>query len=157
MIIEKAVLSDAEELLALQKLSFISQAELYNDYELLPLVQTIEQLREDFSRLYFLKAVEDGKIVGSVRSHTEDGVCMIMRLYVHPECQKSGIGSALMREIERVNSSSRIFTLFTGYKSIENIRLYEKLGYTIQKTKESPDGDDIHLVYMQKLNIRIDE
>ena len=56
MIIEKATVSDAEELLALQKLAYRSEAEIYNDFSIPPLIQTLESMEEDFKNQLFLKA-----------------------------------------------------------------------------------------------------
>ncbi len=41
MEIERAIISDAEEILSLQKLAYRSEAEIYNDFNIPPLVQTL--------------------------------------------------------------------------------------------------------------------
>ncbi|NIV14476.1 MAG: GNAT family N-acetyltransferase, partial [Aliifodinibius sp.] len=56
MIITRATIDDAEGILTIQKLAFQSQAELYNDYSLPPLIQSIEELKTDFENQVFLKA-----------------------------------------------------------------------------------------------------
>lgn len=47
MIIEKATVSDAEEVLAFQKLAYRSEAEIYGDDRLPPLVQTLGAKEKD--------------------------------------------------------------------------------------------------------------
>ena len=84
MNIEKAEIKDLEEILTLQKLAYISEAEICNDYSIPPLVQTLEGLIEDYKNQLILKAVIDGKIVGSVRAYENEGT--IGRL-VCPEYQ----------------------------------------------------------------------
>ena len=41
MSIEQATIEDAQEILALQKLAYTSEAEIYNDFTILPLHQTL--------------------------------------------------------------------------------------------------------------------
>ena len=96
MEVEKATISDAEEILSLQKLAYQSEAEIYNDFNIPPLVQTLEEIKKDFGIQFLLKAVMDEKIIASVRAHTKEGTCYIGRLIVHPDFQNQGIGTKLM-------------------------------------------------------------
>ena len=150
MNIEKAEVKDLEEILSLQKLAYISEAEIYNDYSIPPLVQTLESLREEYGNKLILKAVINGKIVGSVRAYEDEGTCYIGRLFVHPEYQNKGIGTQLMKCIEEKFKESKRFELFTGKKSIKNIYLYNKLGYKI--VREERDNE-ITMVYMEKSSV----
>lgn len=146
--IERAAISDAEEILALQKLAYRSEAEIYNDFNIPPLVQTLEGIEKDFEDQFFLKAIMDGKIVGSVRAHTKEGTCYIGRLIVYPDFQNRGIGTRLMNEIERIFNTFRRFELFTGDRSERNLYLYQKLGYNIFKTAKITDQTNI--VFLEK-------
>jgi ribosomal protein S18 acetylase RimI-like enzyme len=148
MEIERAMISDAEEILILQKLAYRSEAEIYNDFNIPPLVQTLESIEKDFENQYFLKAVMDGKIIGSVRAYTKEGTCYIGRLIVHPDFQNRGIGTDLMNEIERIFNTCRRFELFTGDKSERNLYFYQKLGYKI--FKKAKITDQTMIVYFEK-------
>jgi ribosomal protein S18 acetylase RimI-like enzyme len=148
MKIERATISDAGEILALQKLAYRSEAEIYHDFNIPPLVQTLEEIKRDFDIQFFLKAVMDGKIIGSVRAYTKEGTCYIGRLIVHPDFQNQGIGENLMNEIEKIFIPCQRFELFTGDRSGRNIYLYQKLGYKIFKTSKITDQTTI--VYMEK-------
>jgi len=148
MIIERAETADAPEILALQKLAFLSEAQLYQDYLIPPLTQTLEELVESFSRNVVLKAVEQGTIVGSVHGRLSKGRCPIGRLMVHPGQQGRGIGSRLMEAIERSFPEAESYRLFTGEKSLGNIRLYERLGYRTYERKEVRGSFGI--VFMEK-------
>ena len=148
MEVEKATLSDAEEILSLQKLAYQSEAEIYNDFNIPPLVQTLEEIKKDFGIQFLLKAVMDEKIIGSVRAHTKEGTCYIGRLIVHPDFQNQGIGKKLMVEIEKIFSTCQRFELFTGARSERNLYLYQKLGYKIFKTAKITDQTTI--VYLEK-------
>ncbi len=70
MRIERAVLDDAQDILSLQKLAYQSEAEIYHDHTLPPLTQTLEEIQKDFETQLFLKAVEEGQTIGSVRTYT---------------------------------------------------------------------------------------
>jgi len=122
MIIKKAEFSDLEEILLLQKLAYKSEAELYDDFSILPLVQTLKEVEEEFENHVFLKVVENEKIIGSVRALLINSkTCYIGKLIVHPEFQNQGIGTNLMREIESIFKDCQKFELITGHKSRQKI------------------------------------
>jgi ribosomal protein S18 acetylase RimI-like enzyme len=77
----------------------------------------------------FLKVIEDGQLVGSVRAFQDEEACHVERLVVHPDYGRRGIGLALLKMIETCFPAARRFELFTGQKSESNIRLYERIGY----------------------------
>lgn len=134
--IQRASIEDAAAILELQKLSYQSEAQLYNDFDIPSLTQTLDELKHDFCDKTFLKAVVENKIVGSVKGNQEGDTCFIKRLIVHPNFQGQGIGTDLMKEIEARFEQAQRFELFTGHKSERNIRLYERLGYKIFKREE---------------------
>ncbi|MGO9230035.1 MAG: GNAT family N-acetyltransferase [Bryobacteraceae bacterium] len=121
---------DLEEILALQHLAFHGEGQLYNDFSIPPLTQTLEGIRADFPNKVFLKANMAGTLVGSVRGFQKGETCFVERLIVHPDHRQRGVGTALMCALEGRFASARRFELFTGYKSQNNIRLYRKLGYS---------------------------
>lgn len=140
--------SDAEEILDLQRLAYQSEAKLYNDWSLPALTQTIDSLYQEFESSVILKAITDNKIVGSVRAKVEGGVCKIGRLIVHPDFQKRGIGTDLLEHIEKLQEHINSFELFTGSKSLSNIRLYDKQGYTISHKKVL--SENVTLIFLTK-------
>ena len=100
LLIKRARVEDAEAILALQKLAYLSEAESYNNKSIPPLTQTLEEIRAEFDHQIFLKALIEGRIIGSVRAFQTQETCHIGRLVVHPDFQNWGIGSQLMNEIE---------------------------------------------------------
>lgn len=148
MCIQRAVREDLPEILALQYLAYRSEAELCGNPTIPPLTQTLAQAQAEFDRGVFLKALaEDGKIIASVRAYSEDGTLHVGKLFVHPDWQGRGIGSALLREIERRCPHTR-YELFTSTKSERNIGLYERLGYV--RFREREQGGGLQFVYLQK-------
>jgi len=148
LIIELAAVADAADLLALQKLAYLSEAELYNDFTISPLTQTLGEITAEFGRRTFLKAAEEGTIIGSVQGFQVGGTCQIGRLVVHPERQGEGIGTRLMAAIEAAFADVERFELFTGHKSVANIRLYERLGYWVFRAEAVTPA--LSLVFMEK-------
>jgi GNAT superfamily N-acetyltransferase len=149
--IVKAPVKDAEEILALQKLAYISEAKLYNDFTIPPLTQTLPEILGDFKNYTMLKAVSGKVIVGSVRGQiNEEGACYIGRLMVHPDFQKRGIGSRLLAAIEAAFPKVPKYTLGTGQKSVDNLRLYQKLGYTPINTERMSEA--VVIVLLEKIN-----
>ena len=127
--------ADAEAILALQKLAYQSEAKLYNDWTLAPLTQSMDSMLGDFASSVVLKATLGDRLVGSVRARMNGDTCAIARLFVHPDLQRRGIGSQLLRSIEDRFKDAARFELFTGSRSEGNIRLYQRHGYSITRTQ----------------------
>jgi RimJ/RimL family protein N-acetyltransferase len=144
-----ADISDAAEILSLQRLAYQSEAVIYDDWSIPPLTQTLDEIRNEFTLKTFLKVCDSGRLIGSVRASNIDETCEIGKLIVHPEFQHKGVGTCLMTAIEAEFPSTGRFELFTGSRSEGNIRLYERLGYRIIRTDRlSPQ---VELVFMEKL------
>jgi GNAT superfamily N-acetyltransferase len=144
----KASLEDAAQILALQKVAYQSEAALYNDWTIPPLTQTLPQLEVEFDTRVFLKAVHADQIVGSVRVSSDCETCLIGRLIVAPDYQRKGIGTLLMERVETLFSNVKRLELFTGSRSIGNIRLYQRLGYRVFHEEDLSPA--IRLVFMEK-------
>ena len=148
MNIMRADNTDLQEILDLQYLAYQSEAALFGSKEIPPLKETLSELEAEFKKGIILKMVDDkGNIIGSVRSKSNENTVYIGKLMVHPDEQKKGYGKKLLCEIERYYTNKR-FELFTSTRSIDNIRLYEKMGY--KKFKEEKITDELVFVYIEK-------
>jgi GNAT superfamily N-acetyltransferase len=139
--------SDAGEILTIQRAAFVSEALIYGDPDMPPLVQTLEELRAE---------IEDGdgwvarvgpRLVGVLRCRETDELLLIGRIAIAPDMQGSGIGRALLEAAER-HSLAPEAELFTGSLSEANLRLYERCGYRI--TERVDNGDGTEQVFMRK-------
>lgn len=148
MIIEVAQVKDLAEILLLQKQAYMSEAKIYCDYNMLPIIETLDEIESEFSKYLFLKAIMNGVIIGSVRAYKEGNTCYVGRLVVHPKFQRQGIGTLLIVEIEKIFRDCIRFEIFTGHKSLRNINLYKKLGYIQYEIKEVTS--QLKYVYMEK-------
>ena len=144
----KANRNDLQEILQLQYLAYQSEADLFGSRDIPPLKQTIDEVVEEFNSGVILKIVDDkNAIIGSVRAIERDGTVFIGKLMVHPNHRHKGYGTMLLCEIEKCFPDKR-YELFTSTRSLDNIRLYQKLGYTIFARQAV--NDELEFVYMEK-------
>lgn len=149
IVISRAELEDLPAILDLQHDAYISEAEIYEDFNIQPLKQTLEELEQEFHNGILLKATDDnGKIVGSVRAISQNKVCIIGKLIVNRAYQNQGIGKKLMKAVENHDSDVNRAELFTGHKSTKNLALYESLGYS--RFKEEVVNDSLTVIYLGK-------
>ncbi len=148
ILIKKAQKEDLEEILKLQYLAYQSEAKLFGNMDIPPLMQTLEEVYDEFQKGAILKAVDDGGIIiGSVRAYQDGGTVYIGKLMVHPSKQGQGIGTQLLLEMEKQYLNQR-YELFTSTRSEKNIALYQKLGYEI--FDEEQVTEELRFVYMEK-------
>ena len=148
--IQRASKDDAIEILSLQKLAYLSEAAIIDDFTIPPLRQTEDEILSEFDNHIFLKIVIDDKIIGSVRAYHTKDTCYIGKLIVHPDMQNLGIGSELLQAIEMSYPDVYRYELFTGNKSERNLHLYNKYGYSLFQSKVI--SDTLTLVFLEKLN-----
>ncbi|HEX2960001.1 MAG TPA: GNAT family N-acetyltransferase [Chitinispirillaceae bacterium] len=141
--------SDIEAIYFLQKRAFVQEAEKNGgNYSIVPIAQTLEQLRIETDEFTYIKAVARKQIVGSVRARLIDGTCHIGRVIVEPIFQRCGYGSLLIHEIEKKFPGAAVYELFTAEKSPENIGFYSKNGYAIEE--RTIDSTGVAMVIMRK-------
>ena len=146
--ITKASEEDLPEILDLQHLAYQSEAALFGRQDIQPLTETLDELIEEYKAGTVLKMTdENGKIIGSVRGKEADGTLYIGKLMVHPDHQRKGYGRRLVTAIEECCPGRR-YELFTSTRSVNNIRMYETLGYK-QFDVRDVDGE-LKFVYLEK-------
>jgi len=148
VVITEAGIEDLPEILALQKSAYLSEAELCRDFTIQPLQQTMDDIIREFSSGLFLKAEQEGRIVGSVRASEDGETCYIGKLIVDPELQNKGIGTLLLESIENTFFHLNRYELYTGHKSQRNIHFYRKRGYS--ELMKKPVSEKLTLVYLEK-------
>ncbi|GAA3072016.1 GNAT family N-acetyltransferase [Streptomyces olivoverticillatus] len=132
--VSAAAETDAEQILKLQYLCYQSEAELYGDYSIEPLTQSLDALRAELGGGCVLVARLGDEVVGSVRGTVDgDGTAVISGLIVHPRMQRHGLGRRLLGAIEERLAgewSAKRYRLAIGQRSERTLRLHRKWGYT---------------------------
>ncbi|WP_406058737.1 GNAT family N-acetyltransferase [Micromonospora sp. NBC_00860] len=141
---------DAGEILTVQRVAYLSEAQHYTDPFLPPLTETVDEVAAVLAGPSIVLVARLGhRLVGSVRAHLDGDTAHVGRLSVAPDQQGRGVGAQLLTAIERA-CAGRVarFTLFTGADSAHNLRLYERHGYRIVAHRPSPRG--ISLAVLEK-------
>ncbi|MDQ1295009.1 MAG: hypothetical protein QG608_2894 [Actinomycetota bacterium] len=137
------------EVLTLQRAAYVTEAQLYADAFLPPLLQTFEEIREELSAGPSLMARAGERLIGSVRARQDGHLLRIGKLVVAPDRQGRGVGTRLLAGIEDLApEQTRCFLLFTGTLSMANQRLYRRAGYVETCSEQLPGG--VVLVHWEK-------
>ncbi|MDR0792516.1 MAG: GNAT family N-acetyltransferase [Chitinophagaceae bacterium] len=149
--ISRAEENDLKIILALQKKCYLSEAVIYNDYNIEPLMQTLDSLCEEYLKgTVFLKGLINEKIVASVRGIIKEDTAYIGKLMVSANYQNNQLGQLMMKAIENYFDRCKKYELFTGHKSEKNLYLYKKIGYT--KFSKKIVNENLTLIFLRKEN-----
>ena len=148
MQIVKAERRDLPVILELQRIAYQSEAALLGTDDIPPLKQTLKEVSGEFEEGLILKGVLDGVIIGSIRALSDGQTCYVGKLIVSPDHRRKGFGSRLLAEMETIWPHER-YELFTSDKSSDNIRLYERMGYTVFRDRQIRPG--LRFVYLEKI------
>lgn len=144
---------DAGELLTLQRAAYVTEAQLYDDPHIAPLVQTLDELSSELAdpAVLALGLYEGARLVASIRLQVDGErgeVGSIRRLVVAPDRQGHGLGGQVLAALEdRLPETVRTLRLFTGQHSEGNLRLYARHGY--REDRREPTGHLV-LVHLSK-------
>ena len=143
--------SELSEILELQRRAFRISAAILGKTDVLPLRQTLDDLREESRTYTILKYVSAGVIAGTIRGKVlENGNCYVAKLAVDPSYQNKGIGRKLLSALESQFSYCRGFELITSMDTPNTVHLYKSAGYEI--TRISIDDVGITLLHFEKRN-----
>lgn len=92
---------------------------------------------------HFLVAVENSKVVGIVTAaENEPTIIDVFRLYVLPNYQSKGVGSALLDAVEQHYLRAQKMRVYADQTNSKAILFYEKKGFQkIKKTEETTFGE----------------
>jgi tRNA (guanine37-N1)-methyltransferase len=141
--VRPATRADAGELFTLTRACWLQ--ELWaNPGVLIPaLEESFEDAVRGLEEWTTFVALAGGRIVGSTRGRAVgDGtVWDVGRVMVAPDLQGRGLGRLLLELIERAAPVEvATYELYTGAKSVDNIRMYKKAGYRLQGPAPGPPG-----------------
>lgn len=128
----------AEQVLALQKLSYQVEADLIGYSGIPPLQDSLESLQACQEIFYGLRVGVD--LVGAIAYERHEEIVEICRLMVHPDWFRQGIASRLLRSVEEADAAVRTFRVSTGSGNLPAIRLYQRAGYVAQQERPVAAG-----------------
>lgn len=130
--IERLNGADAGEILTLQRAAYVSEARLHDDLELPPLVQTVAELDAELAMpsVHAFGIRRHSRLVAAMRIHLDGEVAEIGRLVVAPDLQGHGLGTTMLAGVDGLLPAqvTRV-ELFTGERSLANLRLYQRMGF----------------------------
>lgn len=146
---------DAGELFTLQRAAYVTEAQAHEDLNLPPLVESLTEVTNELEKPEVDSfGLRDGaqRLVGAVRVRVlpeNSPYAEVGRLVVAPDVQGRGLGSRLLELVEeRASEEITELKLFTGERSVGNLRLYARFGY--QETHRVPTSSGYALVYLSK-------
>jgi ribosomal protein S18 acetylase RimI-like enzyme len=134
------------EVLALQSISYAVEVRLIGAFDIPPLRDTPETLR-DCGETFYGYSIGD-ELVGAV-SYKEDGeVLDIHRLVVRPDHFRRGIARSLVGYIANVATDAKRIIVSTGTKNEPACRLYRSLGF--RKTGEVEPSPGLRITTFER-------
>ena len=141
--------ADAPAILALQRIAFEPEARACQVWEIPPLQETVEGIREHIRMATVLKAMDGDRLVGAVRGIVSGGTCLIRVLVVAPDHQGQGTGARLLGAIEDAHPQVERFELTTNMVMVGNVRFYLRTGYEV--VEQNQHAPTIRLAFMRKV------
>lgn len=87
-----------EKILELQYLAYQSEAKLFNDPDIPPLKQNLNDVTDEFDKGLILKVVDENEeIIESVRAYFENGNVYVGKLMVHPKNKEMALEQIFLR------------------------------------------------------------
>jgi NAD(P)H-dependent FMN reductase/GNAT superfamily N-acetyltransferase len=130
---------DADEVVVLQRCCWVDEA-IANDSLAVPALQeSPEQVKNWLTHWQAWGLWRDGRLLSIVRACRVDAEWHIGRIGVAPDLRGRGVGGWLLRVAEEAcEPECRSLVLFTGARSLSNIRRYERAGYRRVAHRSSP-------------------
>lgn len=142
--IERAVPSDAPELLTLQRACWVQEALANPGVHIPALHESLDDVRAWMDEWDTYVVRRAGRLVAAVRGRLDgddDSAWDIGRIMVAPDLQGQGLGKALLEHIEAVAPArATSYVLFTGAGSERNLRMYKKAGFRLRPDLPTPPG-----------------
>jgi GNAT superfamily N-acetyltransferase len=148
--IRPIAVTDAGEVLTVQRAAFVQEALIYDDPDMAPLTQTLEQLEAELHDNLGCVALVGTRLVGAARAVADGDLLLIGRIAIVPDLQGHGIGGILLDALEGRGrrAGCREAELFTGSLSEANIAMYENAGYV--RSDRVDQGDGTAQVFLRK-------
>lgn len=102
----------------------------------------------------FLVAEIEERIIATAYAGKGSDSEVKLRLYVHPDCQRAGLGRALLTQITTAFPAAEKITLEVEPQNRDAVSFYERRGFVVSENGDDrgDQGDDIpHLIMIKAL------
>lgn len=137
----------AKHVLDVQIASYKIEAEIIGFFEIPPLKDTIDSLKE-CGEIFYGYHIDD-VLVGIISFKIIENVLNIHRVAVHPRFFRMGIAGKLVGYVEVLESNIYKVVVCTGKENLPAVNLYLKNGY--QKIKDIEICKDIYIAEFEKI------
>lgn len=137
----------AKNVLELQMDSYKVEAEIIGFYEIPPLKDTINSLKE-CDEIFYGYYIKD-TLAGVISYKVIDNILDIHRVAVHPQFFKMGIAGKLINFVEGLESNVNKIVVCTAKKNLPAINLYLKNGY--KDIKDIEISENVYLTEFEKI------
>ncbi len=154
LFIRPAMASDAPEIHHIVQLAFAEYASLLGlGQPPKALLETVDDiLRDMHDKRVLIGFINMTKAIGSVRYDVQDGIAYISRFAILPNWQQSGMGRALLSQVEAEcrQQGVKAIALHTGTKLMAQARFYYANGFYVHST--SQDHGYIRGLFVKELH-----
>ncbi|GIO34192.1 hypothetical protein J2TS6_53330 [Paenibacillus albilobatus] len=132
-----------DQIWRLQHIAYRLEAEKLGFYDIPPLLDTHETLR-NCGETFYGCLDEEGELLGAVATKQETpGSLTLMRMMVHPGHFRKGIAGSLIRHVFESHPNVPLFIVSTGAKNEPAVALYLKYGFVPYETFEVAPGVEL--------------
>lgn len=131
------------ELLNIQTASYKAEAEIIDFYEIPPLMDTVETLRQCHETFYGYYL--NNELCGAISFKLETDVIDIHRLMVTPKHFRKGIAKTLLNYIENLELKAHKIIVSTASMNTPAVNFYEQHGFTKKKEFHAAEGLSLSL------------
>ncbi len=136
-----ATRADAGELFTLTRACWLQEMQANPGVPVPALEESFDDLVAALEDWTTFVARAGGRLVGSSRGRAEGAVWDVGRVMVAPDLQGRGLGRYLLTLIEDAAPATvTSYSLFTGARSVDNIRMYKKAGYRLRGPAPDTEG-----------------
>ncbi|MCY9549444.1 GNAT family N-acetyltransferase [Lysinibacillus xylanilyticus] len=130
IVIKRTNETEAPILLEIQKEAFEDDLRKYEDHDTSPVNEPIERLLRKIELFIHYTIWHNNVIIGGIDVRDlKDNKYRLNRLFISKKYQNKGLGSQIMKLVEKEFPSAVEWVLDTPHLNIRNHHFYEKLGY----------------------------
>jgi GNAT superfamily N-acetyltransferase len=135
-----------DDIIELQRASYIVEAELIGFYDIPPLKDTVESITEcnEIFYGYYIKT----ELAGIISYKIIDRVLDIHRVAIHPRFFRMGVAGKLLHYIEELEIDINLIEVCTGKMNTPAANLYLKNGFV--EIEDIEIGEGIYLTMFHK-------